>query len=409
MAMRGRTFVAGCVALLVVSCAPPGLALPTQNPESEGAATAAPSTSLSAGRPADPSAPASPPPSPAFVPRTATINVSGDLLWHNSLWSSAELDAAESGARTFDFGPQLAALRDYVSSADLAICHSEVPFAEADGPYSNYPMFKVPQEIAPAVADTGWDLCTTASNHTMDAGWDGLTRTIAVYKEAGVLTAGTYATKKAAKTPVIFTTDDGVKVAVISQTFGLNGLSKAKDKPWSVELLDADLAVAQARTAKEAGADIVAVHMHAGDEYSSSLNSQQRAFAETVTASPDVDLVFGQHAHVVQPIDRVNGKWVVYGSGNLIAASGPAQPRTYDGFMAQITFTELEDGGFEATAAEFAPTFITKKSGSTPARVYLIADALAAGTGPAADMKASAERTRETVRALGVHGLTERQ
>ncbi|MCB0886476.1 MAG: CapA family protein [Propionibacteriaceae bacterium] len=334
------------------------------------------------------------------------MNVSGDLLWHNSLWASAELDAKKG---RFDFRPQLGSVKKYVASADLAICHSEVPFAKKGGPYKNYPLFAAPQAIAPALRATGWDLCTTASNHTMDQGWDGLVRTIEVHHDAGILTSGSWATEEDRNTPVIFTTDDGVKIAVISQTFGLNGLPKAKGKPWSVQLLDADVAIADAKAAKRAGADIVLVHMHAGEEYSSKINAQQRDFAKAVTASPDVDMVFGQHAHVVQPIDKVNDKWVIYGAGNLIAASGPAQPRTYDGLMAEVSFEEREDGGFVATAAEFAPTMITKKSGNTPARVYLIPDELKAGNKRAAELKASAARTRKTVRSLDVEGLTERK
>ncbi|MFT3887151.1 MAG: CapA family protein [Arachnia sp.] len=335
--------------------------------------------------------------------------MSGDLLWHNDLWASAAIDARHTGAKKFDFAPELSSLKDYVSSADFAICHSEVPFAPKNGPYKNYPMFAAPQEIAPAIKETGWDLCTTASNHSMDQGWEGLVRTLQVHHDNGILTAGTYATKKDARTPVIYTTDSGVKIAVVSQTFGLNGLPRAKGKPWSVDLLDDRRAVAEAKRAKEAGADIVLVHMHAGEEYSSSTNAEQRDFANAVTASPDVDLVFGQHAHVVQPIDKVNGTWVVYGLGNLIAASGPAKPRTYDGLMVEVTFEEQRDGSFEAVAAEFAPTMITKLSGSTPARVYLIPDELRAGTKLASAMKESAARTRKTVRALGVEGLTERK
>lgn len=411
--MNLRPLVVPSLAALVVAagCAPtglgtvagPGVGSATQSAAGSSSATAEPADS-----PTPETASPTPSPSPSAL-RSVTINVSGDLLWHNSLWDSAELDAKVTGEPRFDFFPQLASLQDYVAAADLAICHSEVPFAEKDGPFRNYPMFAAPQEIAPAIKEVGWDLCTTASNHTMDAGWDGLVRTIDVHEAAGIMTAGSYATEEAANTPVIYTTESGVDVAVISQTYGLNGIPKAKDKPWSVELLDADLAIAQAQRAREAGADIVAVHIHAGDEYSSSINEQQRSYAEQVTASPYVDFVFGQHAHVVQPIDRVNGKWVVYGAGNLIASSGPAKPRTYDGYIAQVTFTELSDGGFSATAAEFAPTMITSKSGSTPARVYLIPDELKAGTPLAGEMEASAARTRETVGSLGVEGLTERQ
>ena len=131
------------------------------------------------------------------------MNVSGDLLWHNSLWASAELDAKKG---RFDFRPQLGSVKKYVASADLAICHSEVPFAKKGGPYKNYPLFAAPQAIAPALRATGWDLCTTASNHTMDQGWDGLVRTIEVHHDAGILTSGSWATEEDRNTPVIFTT-----------------------------------------------------------------------------------------------------------------------------------------------------------------------------------------------------------
>ena len=403
--MRGFQLPALAALLILSACAPTGLS-PVAGPEVDPG-TPPPSASPTV----PPSSPSPPPPSPSPSPvplRDVTINVSGDLLWHNSLWSAAEMDAAVTGEPRFDFFPQLASLQSYVSAADLGICHSEVPFAEKDGPFRNYPLFAAPQEIAPAIKEVGWDLCTTASNHTMDAGWDGLVRTIEVHRAAGVLTAGSYATPEAANTPVIYTTESGVDVAVISQTYGLNGIPKAKGKDWSVELLDAELAIEQASVAREAGADIVAVHIHAGDEYSSTINEQQRAYAEAVTASPYVDFLFGQHAHVVQPIDRVNGKWVVYGAGNLIASSGPAKPRTYDGYMAQVTFSEQPDGTFVASAAEYAPTMITRTSGSRPARVYLIPDELKAGSSLAEEMQASAARTRKTVYSLGVEGLTER-
>lgn len=369
--MTLRRLACGLSILALGACAPTSVS----TPESTHAAPTAASSSAPAAQPA------SDPPSPSFHPRTVTINVSGDLLWHNSLWFSAEIDARATGVGAMDFTPQLESLRDYVSQADLGICHSEVPFAPAGGPYQNYPLFAAPQEAALAIKDIGWDLCTTASNHTMDQGWEGLVRTLDVYEAAGILTVGSYRTAEEGATPVIHTTDDGVKVAVVSQTYGLNGLPKEEGKDWSVDLIDADKAIADAARAKEAGADIVAIHMHAGDGYSSTVNAQQEQFAAAVTASPDVDFVFGQHAHVPQPIDKVNGKWVIYGGGNLISAMGQHQPLTYDGYMAQITLTEQSPGQFVGTEAEFAPTFITSLSGGNPARVYLIPDALKAGTG----------------------------
>lgn len=386
--------------VLVAGCAP------IAHPQPSTSAPALPvQPAASSSSPAEPPAPSSPP-----VPRTVTVNVSGDLLWHNTLWTSASLDARAAGSKSpFDFLPQLQALRPHVAAADFAVCHSEVPFADWEGPFQNYPLFAAPPHAATAISEVGWDLCTTASNHSLDQGWDGLVRTIDVHESAGILTAGTYRTEAEATEPVIFTTEGGVKIAVVSQTYGLNGIPKPEGKGWSVDLLDSAKAVADAERARQAGADIVAVHMHAGDEYSSEINPQQRAFAEEVAASPAVDLVFGQHAHVPQPVDRINGKWVVYGTGNLIAASGPAKPRTYDGYLAEIVFTEQPDGSFVSDSAEFIPTFITELSSGRPARVLVIADAVRAGSASPDQLAASAARTRATVLSLGPAGLTERE
>jgi poly-gamma-glutamate capsule biosynthesis protein CapA/YwtB (metallophosphatase superfamily) len=56
--------------------------------------------------------------------------------------------------------------------------------------------------------------------------------------------------------------------------------------------------------------------VHAGTEY----NTDQVTAAHTLLASPDIDLVYGHHAHVVQPLQKIDGKWVIYGLGNNIAA-----------------------------------------------------------------------------------------
>lgn len=393
-----RRVVAAC-SVLVAGCAPVTTSYPSAPVPRSSIQSTSPSSSAH-----------QPAPSPTPAPRSATVNVSGDLLWHNTLWTSAAIDARTTGTGSqFDFLPQLEALRPHVEAADLAVCHSEVPFAQQEGPFQNYPLFAAPPHAATAISEVGWDLCTTASNHSLDQGWDGLVHTIDVHESAGILTAGTYRTEAEATEPIIFTTGSGVKIAIVSQTYGLNGIAEPEGKGWSVDLMDSSKAIADAERAREGGADIVGVHMHAGDEYSSEVNQQQRTFAEEVTRSPAVDFVFGQHAHVPQPIDRVNDKWVVYGTGNLIAASGPAKPRTYDGYLAEIVFTEQTDGSFASGSAEFIPTFITPLKSGKPARVLVIADALRDGSAPADQLAASAARTRATVLSLGPAGLTERE
>ena len=120
------------------------------------------------------------------------------------------------------------------------------------------------------------------------------------------------------------------------------------------------------------------MHLHGGDEYSHQPNAAQTALVERLTRSPDVDLVLGDHAHVVQPITRVHGTWVVYGMGNMVAQQDPARADTYQGILARFTFTERRSGRFAVTRAAYAPIgWNVWHPGSAPIRVVRLHGAAA--------------------------------
>jgi poly-gamma-glutamate synthesis protein (capsule biosynthesis protein) len=359
--------------------------------------------------PALPSAP-TPPPEPAPRRRTASVVMGGDLLWHNTVWQSAAEDAARSGARgPYDFDPMFASLRPLVSGADLAICHEEVPFAGPGDPLQNFPVFAAPPEIAPWIADMGFDACTTASNHAVDQGFEGLVRTADLLEANGVRHVGTFRTERERREPVILTTDEGVRIGLVAGTYGLNGFPLPEGRPWSVSLWDARNLIDQAERARRAGADIVVVHLHGGDEYSHLPNADQEDLVRRLTASPAVDLVLGDHAHVVQPITRVNGTWVVYGMGNMIAQQDPSQPRTYEGIAVRFEFREGADGRFRVSEAAYVPTYWPTYSPGQPIRIRRVVTALAAGRGDLARLREARAEIREAVGGLGwPRGLRER-
>jgi poly-gamma-glutamate capsule biosynthesis protein CapA/YwtB (metallophosphatase superfamily) len=58
------------------------------------------------------------------------------------------------------------------------------------------------------------------------------------------------------------------------------------------------------------------------------------------SACTDIDLILGDHVHVVQPIEKIGDKWVAYGMGNEVAFQNQAQD-TRDGIMPRFTFTEI--------------------------------------------------------------------
>lgn len=306
-------------------------------------------------------------PEEPFEPRTISVVMNGDMLLHEGLWSTAEIDAGRTGRGDMDFRPLLANMRSVIHPADLSICHMETPLAPVGGPYEGYPLFAAPPAIVPALKWEGYDVCTTASNHSIDQGFEGLARTIAGLRAAGIETTGTAVTKRASRKPLLVDVA-GVRVGLISATYGTNGLPLPSEQPWSVQLIDTDAIEAQAARARAAGAEVVMVALHWGLEYQHAPTPDQEAIAERLTKSADIDFIYGHHAHVVQPYDKVNRKWVVYGLGNAVAQQDTSVEGVYDGNTCRVTFTERPNGTFKVSELEYIPTMITPFDGSNPMR-----------------------------------------
>jgi poly-gamma-glutamate synthesis protein (capsule biosynthesis protein) len=194
------------------------------------------------------------------------------------------------------------------------------------------------------------------------------------------------------------TPEGSVNVALISYTYGFNGIPYPGGETWRSNLIEEAAILDDAAAARENGADVVVLAMHWGDEYVHEPNEQQSELAPTLIASPDIDLLLGHHAHVVQPIEEFDGTWVVYGMGNLMANHAePEGPRS-EGLLVRFTFTEdLDDGGFVATAAEYLPLYQTYEP---PVEVLSVPAALASGefgTAGRARLEEALERTAKIV------------
>lgn len=361
---------------------------PTPAASGSGSATPASTTSGSASLPAG----------------GITLTVSGSLLWQEQLWLGAKLDAGTSG-KEFDFAPTLSPIKPIVSGADLSVCQQDVPFAPNGGPYKGFPTYSVPPLIASALAETGFEACTTGSDHANDAGYGGITRTLDTFRAVGIKTTGTFASAADRRRPLILNAR-GVKVAVVSAT-ATTGSALAKGRDYSVAMLDANDLIARAKAARQAGAQIVLAAMHAGDDTVSLPTEQQKTVAAKLANSPYIDLVYGFGAQVVQPWEQINGKWVAYGLGNLAAQPARSQPAGFEGVIARFTFTPRVEGGYQVSKAEYIPTLTTNYSPGAAPRVLPILASLNAGVGDQWRLKAAVERTRKAVHELGAQGLFE--
>lgn len=320
-----------------------------------------------------------------------SVSTSGDLLIHSPVWYDA---LANGGGSEYDFGPMFDPIRRYIKGPDLAICHVETPITT--GEPTGYPIFSAPDALAPAIRKAGWRACDTASNHSIDQGQEGIDETGELLDQAGVAHTGSFASAAARREPTILRAGEA-KVGLLAYTDATNGLPLPS--PWSVNVLPAaepaaGKAAIVARDAErltEAGADAVIVNMQWGDENSTSPNSSQRQLARAILAIEEVDVIAGQGPHVVQPIERIDGKFVVFSAGNLLSNQGshsglPAE--TEDGLIALLRFN-LEDGEATVERVDYVPVWVT------PYGHEILPAGTAAKTHPdyAGDLAASWQRT----------------
>ncbi|MET7289194.1 CapA family protein [Streptomyces sp. NPDC005573] len=322
----------------------------------------------------EPSATAHPAPAAA---RGFTLVASGDILPHSSVLERANYDAGGNG---YDFRPMLAAAQPAVARADLALCHLQTLSAQ--------PALTPPPQLVRDLAAAGYDGCSTASDGSLD---DGIQAALSAMDQAGLRHAGTARSEEEARTVPLLKAGPA-KVAHLSYP----------------EDADERQMIADARTARRAGADVVVVSVRWGTAWQDAPDQRQVALAQDLTASksggrPDIDLILGTHTQVPQAYEKVNGTWVVYGLGDQIAgetsnASGARDSRGDESTLARFTFAApaRPGGRWEVTRAEYLPQTYDVDAG----RVVDLGQAIAGG----AELTAARDRVRDVVLSRGAAG-----
>jgi poly-gamma-glutamate capsule biosynthesis protein CapA/YwtB (metallophosphatase superfamily) len=280
-----------------------------------------------------------------------TVAASGDFLIHTPVFQRAR---AYGHGRRYEFRPMFRKIRPLIRSADLALCHVETVLAH--GTPRSYPSFRTPAALARAIRATGWDVCSTASNHTLDAGQAGVNSTIAALDRAGLRHAGSYRSRAGARR-ITYLTARHTKVAFLAYTAVLNG--QHVPHRWTLNMARPRRILSDARRARRAGADAVIVTLHWGTEYRSRPSAQQRSLAARLTRSKDVTAIVGQHVHVVQPIRWMHGKPVVFGEGNLISGQSSAccPAASQDGLIALLDL-RASSTGMRAVRVRYLPVHV---------------------------------------------------
>ena len=269
----------------------------------------------------------------------AELVFAGDAMQH-----LAQIEAARQPDGTYDYTACFSEIAPMIQSADYAVVNLETPIGA--GNYTGYPCFNAPMAFAKALRETGFNLMLTANNHTLDRRDRGLHMTIDSLDAAGIDHIGTYhhSDHRNAALPFIRTVS-GIRIGFLNYTYGTNGISVSGEAV--VDYIDRDKMAADIAAVREAGAEIVTVAVHWGDEYHLLENRAQRSLADFLVAQ-GVDLVIGGHPHVIQPMEvRHNDELdkdvlVVYSLGNFI--SNMKTRDTRGGAIVRVSLVKGRDG-----------------------------------------------------------------
>ena len=294
-------------------------------------------------------------------PITFSLAAIGDVMCHNTQYK----DAYNSSTDSYDFSYVFEDIQTYIQSADISIGSLETTFAGKDRGYSNYPTFNSPEQLAYDLSEMGLDVLSTAGNHALDKGFSGLSNTLDVLDDANISHSGTYRTQED-RDSVLIEDVKGVKVAILSYTYGTNGIPVPSDKEFCVNLIDKDLIKKDIENAKSQNADVIISCMHWGIEYQTTPNDEQEDLADFLFEN-GVDIILGNHPHVLQPMEKrsvtladgtVKDCFVVYALGNFICDQNSENTR--NSIILNLDITKNAGGKISIDKVDYVPIYMYK-------------------------------------------------
>jgi poly-gamma-glutamate synthesis protein (capsule biosynthesis protein) len=284
--------------------------------------------------------------SPEGPSSSVSLLAVGDNLIH--------IQVVESGEQTdgsLNYDHLYSNIADEISAADIAVVNQETILGGDEFGYFGYPSFNSPTEIGDALIDTGFDVVLQATNHTMDMGLAGVENTIDYWKQhPRITTLGINETKEESEKITVLE-KNGIKLALLNYTYGLNGYSLPDGMPWLVNLLDKKKMTEDIEKA-EALADFTVVFPHWGTEYVYEATKYQKDLTDFFYER-GVDLVIGSHPHVLEPVEWIEKEdghrmLVYYSLGNFMSYQKEA-PRMLGG-IAKVTITRDKSGTYISKA-----------------------------------------------------------
>jgi len=295
---------------------------------------------------------------------TIKISAVGDLMCH-----TPQIKDAKQSDGSLDFSHMFEFVKPILEKSDLTVGNLETVFAGSEQKFSGYPLFNSPDEFALAIQKAGFDVLVTSNNHSLDREFYGLERTIKILDSLGIKHCGTYITQEDSE-QILILEIKSLKLALLSYTYGTNGIPKPKGKEFCVSTIDTSKIKSDIQKAKQQNPDKIIVYLHWGNEYQRNPNQSQKKLAEFLFHN-GVDIILGSHPHVIQPsdikiINDTTGKekkvFVIYSMGNFI--SNQRKKFTDSGVIVHLSL--IKNLSINETLIDtiyFTPTYVSKLNG----------------------------------------------
>lgn len=272
-------------------------------------------------------------------PVTITVSSMGDctLGTDENFNRSTSLNAYyDSQGPDYFFGN----VRSILEEDDLSIVNMEGTLTEETTRADKKFAFKGPPEYVQILSGSSVEAANLANNHSKDYGSQSFTDTVEKLTNAGITSFG--------YEEVAILEIKGVKV-------GLTGIYELAEHLGKKQQLKENIAAL-----KEAGAQIIIVNFHWGIEREYKPNDTQKSLAH-LAIDEGADLVIGHHPHVLQSVEKYNGKYIAYSLGNF-CFGGNKNPSDKDTMIFQQTFTVTEDGVEENNNINIIPCSLSSSS-----------------------------------------------
>lgn len=250
---------------------------------------------------------------------TAKFLAGGDALIHKPVRNSGK-----QADGTWNYTSQFDMIRDILAEYDIKFYNQESLISGNDEyyPTGGGLYFNTPKAYGDAAVEAGFNLISLANNHSMDVGTNGALGSVNYWKtKEGIIFDGMTDSEEMRNDYTrLIGEANGITYGFLAYTTSTNGNPVPKNKPFLVNTYNEEK-VKQDIAALRDKVDVLIVSMHWGIEYILEPNAEEKKIANFL-AEQKVDIVIGNHAHCIQPIEKIGDTVVFYALGNLISNQG---------------------------------------------------------------------------------------